>query len=137
MRPMMLRILDIALETHVVSDLSIDWKLVMHEAGYFMLEHTTRPWPIIDDLLPQPLQLQLRVFVKYDARKIVDRDAARLQTVGDRQRRKSPIVLSAAQPLLLNGEFYLAVVDNQDGSCHFVLGTPTKSMEVNTCVSRD
>src|SRR5205085_3882520 len=94
MRPVMLRVLDVTMETHVVSDLSIDWKLVMHEAGYFMLEHTTRPWPIIDDLVPQPLQLQLRVFVKYDARKIVDRDAARLQNVGDRQRRKSPIVLS-------------------------------------------
>jgi len=72
-----LRILDITLETHVVSDLSIDWKLVMHEAGYVMLEHTTRPRPIIDDLVPQPLQLRLRVFVKHDARKIVDRNAAR------------------------------------------------------------
>jgi hypothetical protein len=39
---------------------------------------------------------------------------ARLLAAGDHQRRKSPIVLSAAQPLLLNGEFYFAVVDNCD-----------------------
>ena len=86
----------------------------MNETGYLLLEYTTRSRPIIDDLVPQPLQLQLRVFVKHDARKIVDRDAARLQAMGDRQRRKSPIVLTAAQPLFLNCEFYLAVVDNRD-----------------------
>src|ERR1700731_3512445 len=99
MRPVMFGILDITLETHVISDLSIDRKLVMDEAGYVLLKNTTRPWPIIDDLVPEPFQLQLRVFVKYDARKIVDRDAARLEAAGDRQRRKSPIVLSPAQTL--------------------------------------
>src|SRR5580704_12694486 len=113
MRPVMLRILDITLKTHVVSDLCTDRKLVMHKAGYVLLKNTTRPWPILDDLVPKPVQLYLRVFTKHDARKIVDRDAARLQAVGDRQRRKSTIVLSAAQPLLLNGEFYFAVVDNR------------------------
>ena len=57
MRPVMLRILDITLETHVVSDLGIDRKLVMHEAGYLPLENTTRTWPIIDDLVPKPVEL--------------------------------------------------------------------------------
>src|SRR6202047_497905 len=57
MRPVMLRILDITPKTHVVSDLSVDRKLVMHKAGYVLLKHTTRPWPILDDLIPQPVQL--------------------------------------------------------------------------------
>jgi hypothetical protein len=57
MRPVMLRILDITLKTHVDSDLSIDRKLVMHEAGYVLLKNATRPWPILDDLIPQPVQL--------------------------------------------------------------------------------
>ena len=78
-----------------------------------VLKYPPRTRPIIDDLIPNPFQLQLWIFIEDDLREIVYRDITRLQGAGERERRKPSIMLLPAQSLFLDGELDLVLVDDR------------------------
>ena len=71
-RPVMLGKLDCSDVVEMRPQLRGDRHLVMHEAGNIVIEDATRPRPVIDDLIPQPLQLYRRILIKHDPVEIVD-----------------------------------------------------------------
>ena len=70
----------------------------------------------------QPAELELRVLVEDDAIEIVDADTERVERGADRAHRKARVVLLAAQSLLVDREFDLALVDDRDRAVVVVAG---------------
>src|SRR5260370_230288 len=122
MRAVMAAELELALERQMGPQLRSDRQLVMHEAGKIVLEDRARAGPIVDDLVPQAPQFDKRLLVKDDAVDVVDAKASRVERAADRQHRKTGIVLASAQPLLVDREADLAVVDESHGAVVVVAG---------------
>src|SRR3984893_14890479 len=116
MRAVMAVELEFPLERHMGPQLRSDRQLVMHKAGKIVLEDLTRARPIVDDLVPQAPQFDERLLVKDDAVNIIDAKASGVERAADRQHRKAGIVLAPAQPLLVDREADLVVVDDSHGA---------------------
>ena len=110
-RAVVLGILDRAVKAEMLPDLLGDRHLVMHETWDVALVDAPGTRPVIDHLVPQPVQLRVRVLVEDDAVDLADAQTGGLQRAADSEHRKAGIVLHPAQPLLVNGEANRLVVD--------------------------
>ena len=121
----MLRIFDRAVIPKVLPDLFRDRHLVVNETRNIVLIHARRTRPVVNHLIPQPVQLERGVFVKDDAVEVVDPQRRGLQRAADRQRRETRVLLAPAQSLLVNRELDLVVVDQRDGAVVVITDIPS------------